>query len=98
MICEGRLTRAPVARDTRLTAYFLGVISAGRYREISMPAATWHMVGFFQLFFIYSSCCTGPEADPFLSWPLLGTLCNGPSKWTNETERTENGEIKKMSL
>jgi hypothetical protein len=41
-------------------AYFLGVISAGRYREISKPAATWHMVGLVQIFFIPFLLCTGP--------------------------------------
>jgi hypothetical protein len=52
MYAPRKAMRAPVARGTHLAAYFLGVISAGRYREISKPAATWHMVGFFQLFFI----------------------------------------------
>jgi hypothetical protein len=42
-------------------AYFFGVTSAGRYREISKPAATWHMVGFVQLFFIKSSTSHQPE-------------------------------------
>lgn len=49
--------RACPKEGTRGAAYFLGVISAGIYLEISMPAGTWHMLGFFQLFFIPSSFC-----------------------------------------
>jgi hypothetical protein len=53
----------------------LGGISAGRYREISKPAATWHMVGFVQLFFMAFLLFYQPEgADSFLSQPLLGTI------------------------
>ena len=51
--------RAPPFQATRAAAaYFLGVISAGRYREISKPAATWHMVGLVQIFFIPFLLCT----------------------------------------
>jgi len=49
------MDRACPIKGTRGAGYFLGVISAGRYREISMPAGTWHMLGFFQLFFIFIS-------------------------------------------
>ena len=56
-----------------LCGYFFGAISAGRYREISMPAATWHMVGLVQLFFIRSSCHAGPDESTSAVQPLLGT-------------------------
>ncbi|MBZ9799450.1 hypothetical protein [Mesorhizobium sp. ES1-4] len=46
-----------MAETTPWAGYFRGRISAGKYREISKPAATWHMVGFFQLFFIALSIC-----------------------------------------
>ncbi|MDX8497982.1 hypothetical protein RFM99_06085 [Mesorhizobium sp. VK4C] len=52
-------------------AYFLGGISAGRYREISKPAATWHMVGFFQLFFFMAfSSFAGPKGRVMSLVPL----------------------------
>jgi hypothetical protein len=79
-------------------AYFLGVISAGKYREISRPAGTWHMVGLVQLFFIRSSCCTGPNgADPIVVRHCKAPLRNGSStlrKWTNETRGAENWRFK----
>lgn len=53
---ECALARAHRLMGTRLATYFLGVISAGRYREISIPAATWHMLGFVQFFFMTFSC------------------------------------------
>ena len=59
----------PLSSGTRVSAaYFLGVISAGIYREISKPAATWHIVGFVQLFFMVSFSFYQPtRADPFKS-------------------------------
>jgi hypothetical protein len=56
-------------------AYFLGVISAGRYREISIPADTWHIVGFVQLFFMSFSFVPAPKADSFDPQPLPWHLC-----------------------
>ncbi|WP_181182017.1 MULTISPECIES: hypothetical protein [unclassified Mesorhizobium] len=53
-----------------LAAYFLGGISAGRYREISKPAATWHMVGFFQLFFMAFSSSASPKGPVMSLTPL----------------------------
>jgi hypothetical protein len=44
------VTRSVLARVE--CTYFLGATSAGRYREISKPAATSHIVGFVQFFFI----------------------------------------------
>ncbi|MDX8533008.1 hypothetical protein RFM41_14355 [Mesorhizobium sp. VK25A] len=61
-----------------LAAYFLGGISAGRYREISKPAATWHMVGFFQLFFIAFSSSANPKGAGHLVGAIAGG-CNGSS-------------------
>jgi hypothetical protein len=68
--------RAPLSPAARAdAAYFLGVISAGRYREISKPAATWHMVGFVQIFFIPFLLFHRPEwTDPVDIQPLLGTV------------------------
>lgn len=91
--------RAPPFQATRAAAaYFLGVISAGRYREISKPAATWHMVGLVQIFFIPFLLCTGPTwADPVDIQPLLGTVYAAvrPSlKWTNEKVGPENSKNK----
>lgn len=45
--------RPSVARGTHFRGYFLGATAAGRYREISKPAATSHIVGFVQFFFIH---------------------------------------------
>ncbi|MER9072741.1 hypothetical protein NKH80_07930 [Mesorhizobium sp. M0904] len=89
----------PLLPGTRTsTAYFLGVISAGRYREISKPAATWHMVGFVQLFFITFLLFYQPEgADPVVSQPLQRTEAMArPSrlKWTNETQGFERPKTK----
>ncbi|WP_181181479.1 hypothetical protein [Mesorhizobium sp. B3-1-6] len=53
-----------------LAAYFLGGISAGRYREISKPAATWHRVGFFQLFFMAFSSSASPKGPVMSLTPL----------------------------
>jgi hypothetical protein len=39
------------------------VISAGMYREISNPAATWHIVGFVQFFFMVFSFYQPTGAD-----------------------------------
>jgi len=89
----GYTARASVARGTRgYTAYFLGVTSAGRYREISKPAATWHIVGFVQLFFIRTSFYR--SAGPILSknQPLRGIECNGSSIIS------ENGQMKQQVL
>ncbi|WP_181179464.1 hypothetical protein [Mesorhizobium sp. B2-7-1] len=61
-----------------LAAYFLGGISAGRYREISKPAATWHMVGFFQLFFMAFLLFCQPEGAGHVVVAIAGG-CNGSS-------------------
>jgi hypothetical protein len=61
-------------------AYFLGVISAGRYREISKPAATWHMVGLVHVFFIpflLSPARHGPILS--ISTAAGHRLCSGSS-------------------
>jgi hypothetical protein len=90
--------RAPLSPAARTdAAYFLGVISAGRYREISKPAATWHMVGFVQIFFIPFLLFHRPEwTDPVDIQPLLGTvmqrLVHYVSKWTNEKIGSENSK------
>jgi hypothetical protein len=73
------------------------VISAGRYREISKPAATSHMVGFVQIFFIPFLLFHRPEwTDPVDIQPLLGTvmqrLVHYVSKWTNEKIGAENSK------
>jgi hypothetical protein len=86
---------SPAARA--YAAYFLGVISAGRYREISKPAATWHMVGLVQIFFIPFLLFHRPEwTDPVDILPLRGTvkqrLVHHFSKWTNEKIGSENSK------
>jgi len=50
--CQGDRcrVRAQCLRARTLVAYFLIAISAGRYREISKPAGTWHIVGLIQCF------------------------------------------------
>ncbi|WP_181170204.1 MULTISPECIES: hypothetical protein [unclassified Mesorhizobium] len=75
-----------------LAAYFLGGISAGRYREISKPAATWHMVGFFQLFFMAFSSSASPKGPVMSLTPLRAGAMARPSlhKWTNETLGSQN--------
>ncbi|WP_189349935.1 MULTISPECIES: hypothetical protein [unclassified Mesorhizobium] len=78
----------PLLSGTRTSAaYFLGGISAGRYREISKPAATWHMVGFFQLFFFMAFSSSASPKGPVMSlaplravqW-LVHHLTNGQMK------------------
>ena len=39
--------------------YLLVLSSAGRYRESSIPAATWHIVGFVHVFFMICSFLYG---------------------------------------
>lgn len=69
------------------TAYFLGAIPAGRYREISKLAGTWHMFGLVQLFFICFSCCAGPKG-PIQS---LISHCEAPvCQWL--AHHFENGQ------
>lgn len=78
----------PLLSGTRTSAaYFLGGISAGRYREISKPAATWHMVGFFQLFFFMAfSSSASPKGSVMSLAPLRAVqwlvhhLTNGQMK------------------
>ena len=94
--------RAPLTRDTHLAAYFLRVILAGKYLEISRPAGTSHIVGLVQLFFICFSCCAGPNG------PIqrLISHCEAPAamarpsllKWTNETRRPERLEGRSQLL
>ncbi|WP_292394994.1 hypothetical protein [Mesorhizobium sp.] len=88
---------------TRTTAaYFLGGISAGRYREISKPAATWHMVGFVQLFFMAFSSSTSPKGPILFSvnhcWAPLQWLVHQLSKWTNETVGSEKSKNKTIEI
>ena len=74
-------------RACTFAAYFLGGISAGRYREISKPAAIWHMVGFFQLFFFMALSSSASPKGPVMSlaplpamqW-LVHHLTNGQMK------------------
>jgi hypothetical protein len=76
----------PLLLGTRtFAAYFLGGISAGRYREISKPAATWHMIGFVQLFFMVSPLLPARRGRSCRWSATAGTMAH-PSrlKWTNE--------------
>ena len=81
-------------RACTFAAYFLGGISAGRYREISKPAATWHMVGFVQLFFMAFLLFYQPEgADPFLK----STIAGAPLQWL-VVHQVSNGQMKRQVL
>ncbi|WP_181178583.1 hypothetical protein [Mesorhizobium sp. B4-1-3] len=73
-----------------LAAYFLGGISAGRYREISKPAATWHMVGLFQLFFIAFSSSASPKG------PVMSLGHCGRVQWL--VHHFTNGQMKHRVL
>jgi hypothetical protein len=82
---------SPAARAD--AAYFLGVISAGRYREISKPAATWHMVGLVQIFFIPFLLFHRPEwTDPVDILPLRGTVKQ------RFVHHFSNGQMKRLVL
>ena len=77
----------PLLPATRTSAaYFLGGLSAGRYREISKPAATWHMVGFVQLFFMVSPLIPARRAGHVVCATAGDAMARpSPVKWTNET-------------
>jgi hypothetical protein len=63
-----------------------------------MPAATWHMVGFVQLFFIHSSICTASfeavSCYSTIAWHLCAMACPLVLKWTNERKRHEKAKTK----
>ncbi|MER9952232.1 hypothetical protein [Mesorhizobium sp. M0047] len=78
-------------RTRTFAAYFLGGLSAGRYREISKPAATWHMVGFFQLFFFMAFSSSASPKGPVMSLAPLRAL-----RW--RVHYLTNGQMKHWVL
>jgi hypothetical protein len=57
--------------ETSSACYFFAAISAGKYREISKPAATWHMAGFFQFFFMILLLYQPAEAAPLVRFSFM---------------------------
>lgn len=80
-------------------AYFLGGVSAGRYREISKPAATWHIVGFFQLFFFIAFSSLASPKGPALIGAIAGNAMAHPSphKRTNETLGSQTAKTQEQN-
>jgi hypothetical protein len=76
---RNRAVRTAFRRHAPTAAYFLGVISAGRYREISKPAATSHIFGLVQVFIVIPPLHRPEGRSLSFIQPLRAPMCNGSS-------------------